>query len=301
MCRPGNQHSLAPDLSVKFNIAVIDPKGFPWTHFLFDTCKLICYGLEELGHDCTIRQNNLEPSRLNIIVGGHHLASAEHVLQIAKIGDYIVFQTEIIKEDTVNLTNTREHFENVYLPLLQRAKSVWEGASTNLRALEGFGVRTQTYVGGYVAAMEEIVHKRNKDVDFLFYGSITPHRREMLEKLKASGCSLVTEFDIQPFYRNDLIARSKLVLSPRQGDVMNQLPYGRICYLLNNRMPVVVEKCLEQEWLQDCFYWGETEEWVDLCLETLHRPDLAAATAEMFERYKKLRFADQLQQLLEGL
>lgn len=251
---------------MKLNIAVIDPKGFPWTHFLFDTCKLLCYGLEELGHDCSIRQNNLEPSRLNIIVGGHHLAAPENVLQIAAVGDYIVFQTEVIKEDTVNLTNTREHFEEVYLPLLQRAKSVWEGASTNLRTLEGLGVRTQTYVGGYVAAMEEIIHKRNKDIDFFFYGSITPHRREMLDKLRATGCSLHTEFDIPAFYRNDLIARSRVVLSPRQGDVMNQLPYGRICYLLNNRMPVVVERCLEQEWLEDCFFWSETEQWVDLCL-----------------------------------
>lgn len=286
---------------MRFNIAVIDPKGFPWTHFLFDTCKLLCYGLEELGHDCTIRQNSLESSRLNIIVGGHHLATPESVLEIARHGDYVVFQTEVIRDDTVNMTNTRDHFEQVYLPLLQRAKTVWEGASTNLRVLEGLGVRTQTYVGGYVDALEEIVHKRNKDVDFLFYGSITPHRGEMLEKIRRTGASLATEFDIPAFYRNDLIARSKIVLSPRQGDVMNQLPYGRICYLLNNRMPVVVERCLEQEWLQDCFFWAESDDWVDHCLETLRRPDLKEATEEKFARYRQMRFADQLQKLLDEL
>lgn len=286
---------------MKCNIAVIDPKGYAWTHFLFDACKFFCYALEEMGHDCSIRKNNLEPSRLNILVGAHNLSSPQHVLDIAGVGDYVVLQTEVIKGDAVNLSGDRDHFESVYLPLMQRAKSVWEGASTNLAILEAFGCRTQTYVGGYTPAMEEIVHKRNKDIDFLFYGSMTPHRQRMLDQLRARGHVLVTEFDISAFYRNDLIARSKVALSPRQGDQMNHLPYGRICYLLNNRMPVLVERCLEQEWLQDCFFWSESDEWVDLCVETLLRSDRATATEEKFDRFRQLRLGDQVQRLLDEL
>lgn len=286
---------------MKFNITVIDPKGFPWTHFLFDGCKFFCHALEELGHDCSIRLNNLEPSRLNILVGGHHLASPEHVLQIAGAGDYIVYQSEIIREDTVNLSSDRQQFERVYLPLLQRARSVWEGTPLNVPILESLGCRTQTYVGGYVQAMEEIVHKRTKDIDFLFFGSLTPHRKEILGELEARGHSLVSVFDLHPFYRNDLIARTKVPLAPRQSTAMNHLPYGRICYLLNNRLPVVVEQCVDQGWLEDCFFWADTDAWVDLCIETLRRPDLKEATEEKYERFRSMRFADQIARLLDEL
>ena len=94
---------------------------------------------------------------------------------------------------------------------------------------------------GYHPLMEEIHHKKNKDIDFLFCGSITPHRKKLLDELSARGGKIVTMFDDAAMYRNDLIARARIHLAPNQDPGMNHLGSSRITYLLNNHAVVVVE------------------------------------------------------------
>ncbi len=58
---------------MRFSIFVIEPEGYKYTHFLYDTCKYLCYGIESAGYDCCILRNKLSSDRINIVVGAHTL------------------------------------------------------------------------------------------------------------------------------------------------------------------------------------------------------------------------------------
>ncbi len=55
---------------------------------------------------------------------------------------------------------------------------------------------------------------------------------------------------------------------------MRHLAYGRVLSLASNACVTVVETCVDQGWLEGCFLHADTDEWVDLCEETLARDDL---------------------------
>jgi hypothetical protein len=285
---------------MKFHICNFEPEGYPFGHFLDDFCRLLNYSLESLGHACSMGRNQLEPSRINIIFGGHMLGNVSEVDQISRACRYIAIQHEILNPHGVNQNGNLQHFQEVYLPLLRRAAMVWEGIPRNLKPLEKLGIRAAFFRGGYHPYLQDIHLKRDRDIDFLFYGSITPHRRQMLERVQQRGYQVVATFDARAVFRNDLIARTKVNLAPIQGDGMEHFAAGRVCYLLNNRSLVVVERCEDQGWLEHCFVPATAEQWADVCEQTLLRQDREEIREEFAERYQQLPFTDQVESLLDA-
>jgi hypothetical protein len=285
---------------MKFNISVIHPANYRFTHFLYPMSKLLCSGLESLGHDCCMTRNRLDANRMTILVGGHLLESSQDVEKIAGNGPYIVYQTELL--DSLHFMGVKDYLQVIYAPLLQRARAVWEATTPiHLPLYEKLGVRAHLLLGGYHPDLEEVVHKRAKDIDFLFYGSVTPHRQEMLRKLEARGHKLITIFDEPAHFRNDYIARTKVHVAPCLGTALNPFSWTRVCFLLNNRSLIVAEHSSGQEWLQDCFLWADSEHWVDLCEQTLLRPDRELITWDLCERYKQRPYVNLLQKALDVL
>ena len=285
---------------MRFAICVIEPAGYKYSHFLYDVCRYICFSIESAGHECCILRNQFTRDRVNIIVGAHNQTDQAILKKIKEAGNYILAQSEIITGDSVNNWAVQKSFAEVYLPLMRQAKAVWTGIETNVEALKKLGVEAEQILMGYHPRMEEIFHKPNKDIDFLFCGSITEHRRKLLDGLIKRGARVVNMFDDAAMYRNDLIARAKINLAPNQGSDMDHFSGSRIAYLLNNHAVVVVERCRDQAMYEHCFPWAETEQWVDLCMETLQRPDLAQITEEYYESFKKIRMVDLITPLLEN-
>ena len=286
---------------MKFHIAFLEAKNYRYGYLLDTACKYLCCGLEALGHDCTIGLNQLQSGRLNIIFGGHALRTPNDIDAIAAAGPYIVYQTERLGTDGIKYWQDKTQYEQVYLNFLRRAAAVWEGVPANVPILNSYGVPCRMLMGGYLPALEEIVHKRTKDIDFLFFGSITPHRRQMLQALQQRGYRTVTVFDARAVFRNDLIARAKVNLALRHDRTPGHLSWGRVCYLLNNRSLVCVERCIDQQWLEHCFPSADTEEWIALCEHTLMRPDRDAFAEEASERFRQIPFTEQLEKTLEGM
>jgi hypothetical protein len=285
---------------MRFHLCNIQPQGYAWGHFLDDFCRLMCYSLESLGHSCTMGCNQIEPDRINIVFGGHALGNSGNVDTIAGACKYIAMQSEILNQDGVNLSHNQDHFEQIYLPFLRRAIAVWEGIPRNLAPLKKLGIQPAFFRGGYHPGLEEVRPKLERDVDFLFYGSITNYRREMLERLSARGHSVVAVFDSRATYRNDLIARAKVNLAPIQGPGMEHFAYGRVCYLLNNHSLVVVQRCEDQAWLESCFIPATEDDWVNVCEQTLLRADRDALREEYCARFRTILFTKQVQGLLDA-
>lgn len=282
---------------MRFSICLFDYEG-SFAHFLYDICKYICFGIESAGHDCCILKNRLDADRINILIGSHRLTDPGLVEKIKNAGKYILFQTEIITGDSINNWPVQKAFRDVQMPLMRNATSIWTGAVSKAR-LQEMGIDSDIFIMGYHPAMEEIRPKRNKDIDFSFLGSITPHRRKLIDELSARGGKVVTIFDDAAMYRNDLIARTRVNLAPNQGPGMNHFGGSRVLYLVNNRSIVVVERCHDQVMFEHCFPFADTEQWADLCMETLRRPDLTQITEEYYERFKKIRMVDFIEPLLD--
>ena len=198
------------------------------------------------------------PIGLIFSVGSHRLTDPGLVEKIKNTGKYVLFQTEIITGDSINNWPVQKAFSEVQLPLMRNATSIWTGAVSKAR-LQEMGIHSEIFTMGYHPAMEEIQPKRNKDIDFLFCGSITPHRKMLLEALTARGGTVVTIFDDAAMYRNDLIARTRVNLAPNQGPGMNHFSGSRVLYLINNRSIVVVERCHDQAMYEHCFPSADTE------------------------------------------
>ena len=258
---------------MRWNVVLIDPPGYRFGHFLHDTARYLVHGLQSLGHDCILSRSNVDGGRMNVLLNAHMLATPADVEQLGRV-PYIVYQTEVIRQGQTNLDPDERH-RKVYLPLLRGARRVWDWSADNVALLQEQGIGADWLRLGHHPALEEIHHKREKDIDFLFYGSVTPHRAAILTALAESGRRVRAEFDVMPLYRNDLIARSRVVLTLRQSEEMDHLPYFRINYLVNNRSLVAGETGVDGAWMEDVFLGCPPGRTVEHLLETAARKDLA--------------------------
>lgn len=237
---------------MRMNVVVIDPPSFPYTHFLFDTVRMLHFTLLELGVDTTLTRNKLEPGRLNILCGVHLLAGGHDVRAILDTEeDFVVLQTEMVHGRTIN-REAGSRVDEVVLPLCEAAKAVWDSSPENIAALGTLGVEAKLLRFGWTPKMREI-DPRDRDVDFFFYGSITPARGAVLGELGRLGYRVETCFDSAAIFRNDLIARSEVVLTLRQSDAMPHLPHARLIYLVSNEALVAGHGGENDEGLRDVF------------------------------------------------
>ncbi|MBL8958108.1 MAG: hypothetical protein JNK82_45470 [Myxococcaceae bacterium] len=285
-----------------FNLTLIDPPAARHTHFLFELAKMIAYGIEDLGHSCTLRRNVTEPNRTNILLGAHNLTAPETVDElIDSRHPYIVYQTEIIRGSTINGSSLNGQFSTLFLPLLQNAKAVWDTEAESIAALKALGIATQKLGFGYTPRLEEVRHRDEKDIDFFFYGSMTPHRQEVLTKLRGLGYQVAVIFDDAAMFRNDLLSRSEVVLTLRQSEKFAHLPQARILYLINNRCLVAGESGLGQEPLEDLFLWSEPDQVIELLRRTRAMKNRRELAGDFHERFKERPMTSHLEPLIEAL
>lgn len=286
---------------MRFSICLIEPEGYKYSHFLYDFCKYLCFTIEANGYDCCMVKNKYYTDRVNVIMGSHNLKDPSSVEQIKQAGKYVVVQSEVLREGGIAGWQDQKSFNSIYIPLMREAAAVWDGIESNQIHFQKLGIHAQRFPRfGYLPELEEVIHKKRKDIDFLYYGSVTPHRAKLIEELKALGGKVVCIFDEAAIFRNDYIARTRVHLAPNQTTGINHIN-SRVLYLLNNHAVVVAERCRDQEWIEHCFPFSDADGWANLCMETLRRPDLDQCAEEYFEHYKKLSMVKLFQPLLDQL
>ena len=122
-----------------------------------------------------------------------------------------------------------------------RSFEVWDYSIQNIEFFKAQGIENIKYLElGYQSELARIEIKAVQDIDVLFYGSINDRRAKVLDALKNSGLNVHTSFGIYGKDRDDLIARSKLVLNLHYYD-SEIFEVVRVFYLLSNSIPVVGE------------------------------------------------------------
>lgn len=279
---------------MRFTIVLCSSPQLRYSHFLFDNAHYLMHALESMGHSVHLSGTQVEPGRINILLNSHIMTDPSVVrdLKTRRIR-YVVFQTEVLNSQAINGFGDGKHYDEVYLPLMRQADGVWEWTEDNAARLRAIGIQAHNLRLGYHPRMEEIHHKTEKDIDLLWYGSVTAHRRDLLQAIIRRGLRPMVVFDPVAFYRNDLIARARICLSLQQTPT-SELPTGRVCYLVNNACVVAGEAPPSGHWL-DPFWEKTTAERVpDQLADLLARPDLDDLGRAHQDAFRSISMVDEL-------
>lgn len=288
---------------MRFNVAVVTPPGFPFTHFFFDSVRMLRGAIEGAGRPCTVTHNVLERDRVNVIVGIHTLTDPGLLDSVVDRNlDVVVLNTEMVRGKGFNGVVHDARWNDFVLPLLQRARGVWDSSPENMAALASHGVESEMLRFGWVPELEgDVRHDQEKDLDFYFCGSITPHRREVLDRLADLGYRVAVAFDDAPFFRNANLSRAEVLPTLRQNDLLTHVPQARILHLVANGCLVAGEGGENQAPVEDLFVHTSANDVVDLLRRTRARADRRALAESFRARLRTRPMAAMVAPLLDAL
>lgn len=126
----------------------------------------------------------------------------------------------------------------------------------------------------------------HKDIDFLFTGSITPHRQKVFSKLKERGYKVVVGPPTWPGYlRDHFIARSKVCLQVLQDSDWKYPSIMRYHYLLCSGAVIVSEKATQTCYQEDYLVNVDAQNLIETCERVIAEGDFLARGATASQKY----------------
>ena len=215
------------------NVCLIKPKNYIHYLALQELAELIHFSVLELGLKSQITFNYCDnnPSTKNIVLGAH-LLNDNLIEDIPE--NTIIFNTEQIESIT-------ENWKKKILNLARKNIIFWDYSQYNLDYLsKTINIKGKLFQIGYQKELNRINHNIDKNIDVLFYGSINTRREHIINKLKDRKINVKTLFGVYGKERDDLIAKSKLILNMHMYD-SKIFEIVRVFYLLSNSIPVLTE------------------------------------------------------------
>ena len=219
---------------MRYAVTVVAPPKYVHAAAFLEIAETLDAGLRSLGHDSTLTAEGNISWRQHIVLGANLLP----LYRIDVARDAILYNLEQIEVGSDWLTTE-------YLDLL-RAHRVWDYSERNAERLEKLGIRVEAVLPiGYAECLTRIEH-REKDIDVLFYGSFNPRRKHLIGDIRALGIGVEAHFGLYGKPRDQLIARSRIVLNAHFYE-SKVLEMARISYLLANRCVVLSETSADPE------------------------------------------------------
>ena len=215
------------------NVCLIKPKNYIHYLALQELAELIHFSVLELGLKSQITFNYCDnnPSTKNIVLGAH-LLNDNLIEDIPE--NTIIFNTEQIESIT-------ENWKKKILNLAKKNIIFWDYSQYNLDYLsKTINIKGKLFQIGYQKELNRINHNIDKNIDVLFYGSINTRREHIINKLKDRKINVKTLFGVYGKERDDLIAKSKLILNMHMYE-SKIFEIVRVFYLLSNSIPVLTE------------------------------------------------------------
>lgn len=244
-----------------------------------DTVLFMQCALRQCGHEARI-DTSVVPGRFNIVM--EHFVDEPSIERIreghAAGARFILVGTEPIVGGTFNggVVNSHWHYSNApywqlrhdnFLQMARYADAVWVLAESMVEgyraALPGLPVVFLPH--GHVEGFERFTHRpeAEKNIDFYFSGSLTDHRRTLLEDLARQGHHVVVDNQATPDYlRFEHLSRSKVCLSLRLSPE-NRIPsVSRMHFHLQHRNYLIHERYDLPCVLDPYVLHVPTDEWV---------------------------------------
>ncbi|MBN2180406.1 MAG: hypothetical protein JW715_00725 [Sedimentisphaerales bacterium] len=250
---------------------------------LKETALVLGYGLNDLGHH-VVFSGGLRKDCLNIILryqsfGGKRLPEGYNC---------IIYQLEELAEEDGWASTMR------VLETLRSARVVWDFSEQNIAFLKKQGIHAIHKPVGFHPKLFLIQHKKQKDIDILFYGSLNDRRIKILQELKEKYNTKIL-FGVYGEQRDSLISRSKIVVQIYFYET-KLFDGSRISYLLNNKVFSILEDTPYKQ-LEDSLVYAEYDKFVETCDYYLKndrlRDEIAEKSFEAFSRYPESEFLER--------
>ncbi len=215
----------------KVRIVTIHPVNYLHSEAFAELSLTLKEAFLDLGVKAGLSRNVFSPGCINLILGWHLLDEAhEASLSVTSI----IYNLEQMDERNRHLV-TR-------LIRLSKRCQLWDYSRRNIDILHQAGIRTPIHHVpiGTMPALTRIQPAKHQDIDVLFYGSLNPRRKKVLEALVGEGVRVRAAFGVYGDERDSLIARSKIVLNLHYYET-SILEMVRLSYLWSNGKAVVAE------------------------------------------------------------
>lgn len=284
---------------MRFNIAFLGPE--PLFHLRRDFLLVLKLGLESLGHDAVLSWRQLDTTRFNLLVGAYFLTKADMALIDQSGADFAHVNTEVIARDMLNFNPAKTDFLGAYLPSMRAGRFVWDVILDNLAEHRRYGNNAHFLRWGWHPGLEDIVHREPKDLDFYFFGLMSPRRAGIVEGLARRGFAGLADHSCPYFLRNDRIARARVSLNVVQDEKYTHVNSFRICYLANNRCAILSEAESDPAgYLSLARIVGRNEEIADHLAALLKGDEWRRVGEGAYEQFRKVPMTRCLEEALDA-
>jgi hypothetical protein len=289
-----------------YNVTLIYPSSYRFAYLLTDICRFFTFGLRELGHRADMTVNSVDAAAVNVIVGTHLMTAGDVAAVTGQGASYIALESELLSlgpAGQIVSSFQGDAFAPTLGPLFRAAEAVWDPFHINIVMLRRLGIPAErikflsTY--GYAAEMREIRHRpwAEKDIDALFFGSVTDRRAALLRELERH-MRVVAILDAPAAFRNDLIARAKLNINLNATDGYTHMPLTRVSYLLNNAGVLVSEPVDTNPELHPMITFTPKEQLVETCRALLASPTTAELGEQRLAQFEQIPMAEALRPMI---
>ncbi len=247
-----------------YNIILVKPEGYIHSECFREIIESLEDGFKKIGMDVSVTINSVRGDAINIVIGSHLLPAK---LICALPANSIIYNFE-------QLGNQQAVKQDFYAAI--KLFQIWDYSKENIAKLSEMGIKAVHVPVGYSPVLTRIISMKEPDIDVLFYGSINDRRRHIIESLRQAGVNVQTLFGAFGQKRDNIIARSKIVLNIHYYPT-NIFEIARVSYLLANKKAVICEKSLTTK-IED-----------DLKAACLYVPyeDIVSATVDLLTFPKK--------------
>lgn len=257
---------------MKFNICRIKPINYPHSSTFDDLSKLLCFGIIDSGYKCKLSYNALDNQCINIIIGSHLLSEKDILL--LNSGEN---RKKIIYINTEQLQYTNSKWFSTVSSIANKNTVLWDYSRSNITFLKNINpnIKALFLKIGYNKVLQKIPNKdyKNKDIDFLFYGSINKRRLFIFDRLKSFGINLKHVFGVYGSELDELISNSKFVLNLHyyESKILESI---RLFYLITNKVPLLAEisdSTVDDQDYKSLIEYTGYDNFVDKCIELLDK------------------------------
>jgi hypothetical protein len=215
-----------------WHVTVIRPAGYDPAATFDEVAGGLVWSLLTLGHTVSYADNNVRADAHNVVFGAHLLRPDQWPI-LDQVRSLVVYNFEQLP--------TQLAVWRGYEALLRRYP-VWDYAESNVHWLRTtWGLTAQHVPVGYVPLWTRIPPSTVRDIDVLFYGSLSPRRQAVIRDLQAAGLRVAAVFNVWGWARDALIARSRVILNCHQYGPDDPVEWLRLLYAWANRCAVVAE------------------------------------------------------------